>query len=564
MTAGNNSFAKYSTLFREHLWGVVIVVYFMMILAFAQNIPMKDDYDSTLLALAHLYQYGSVNIFFFWPQNEHIIFPVRFFTWLVYVVTGKVNFLALILLGNLFLLGLYIANTRLVARVVVLSLPLRLVLALLIFNFSFWESSLWAMASLSNIVVLAFAAAAFACLGASPTGRNVALAALFTLLASISQANGVFVSIVCLFYLLVQGRHKALTWFVPVTAVCLAFFYHAHAALPIRTVVVGEPAYAFLHPLNALCYFLMFLGSVIPNADGALILGGVMLITWGVVLLRQAGSWRSAANALLIFLALTAVAVTLGRASLGMQGAYAPRYSMNSVLFLAILTGMAWPWLREAARWHWLCVGLALSANAATFYGAYPEIEQQISRNNALYDKTQACEPLHANYPDLAHADMVIHKVQRYGLFAFPVRTAPAICPIRVLPLVAPHQRTGSAQIEGYLDNIAVADKHVVLGGWWKVADTEWGSSMVIATPVAATKIVVDRVARPDLAQRFNNPAYLHSGFGVILEFADNAQAQAAAKQVCIAYESGFDFMTLYPLRKQPNACPQFLMSNAG
>jgi len=35
---------------------------------------------------------------------------------------------------------------------------------------------------------------------------------------------------------------------------------------------------------------------------------------------------------------------------------------------------------------------------------------------------------------------------------------------------------------------------------------------------------------------------------------------RSAAKLVCIAYEAGMDFMTMYPLQKQPNVCPQFIL----
>lgn len=557
---GNNNGLKMILARRDYVWLALIVAYFAAVAHFAQNIPIKDDYDAILLALANYLQYGSARIFFFWPQNEHIIVPVRFFAWLMYTLSGKINFLWLILLGNLFLLGLFVACLRLVGKLTALTLPLLLSMTLLLFNFSFWESSLWAMAALSNIVVLAFSAAALACLSGQPSARNLLLAMLCAALASVSQANGVFASLACLFCLAAQGRGKALLLFIPVTLLCLGFFYLAHSAQTLDTAVVGQPAYAFTHPLGALCYMLMFFGSVIPEPTAALLLGSAMIITWGLALLLRPGLWRSGANAMLLFLLLTGLGVTLGRASLGMQGAYAPRYSMNSVLFLALLVGMCWPWLRERAALGWALAVLALFGNAATLYGVYPAINAQISQGQALYDKTEDCEPLHANYPVPAHADMIMRKSQYYGLYAFPLPSKPAMCPIRALPLVAPHARVGSALLEGYLDSIRIADNTLVLGGWWRVPDQEWGSGMLIATPTPTRKITIARVLRPDLVRRFNSSDYLHSGFGVVLEFADPAEAQAAAKSVCIAYEAGMDFMTMYPLQKQPNACPQFII----
>jgi len=435
---------------------------------------------------------------------------------------------------------------------------LLLPLALVIFNFSLAESSLWAMASLSNIAVLAFAAWAVACIGAESDRHKLVLAMLLAVMASISQANGVFVPLVCILYLAANRRWHALLAFLPVMVVCGMFFRWAHAAQALGAVVLGDPLYALKHPLDAFVYFLTFLGSVIGSLVWAPVLGAVMMTGWLFVLYKDKRLWRSPANALMVFLLITGAAVTLGRLSLGMLGANASRYSMNSVLFIALLVGMLWPWLRGRMQ-MWAVALIAMLANGATFYAVRPAIYADIAHKEELFAAIPHCEQHHADYPEPLHAEMVIRKSLRYGLYPFPVEKTPQGCPVHVRALVAPELSKVSGVKEGYLDTIKPAGNMLFLGGWWLVPDTEWGVSMIVATPIPAKRIVISKVARPDLVKQFGDAGYLHSGFGLALEFENAAQSQAVAKEVCLAYQSTERFEQILPVMHQPNDCRQFV-----
>ncbi|SOD83121.1 hypothetical protein [Spirosoma fluviale] len=174
--------------------GVPIVFFAVAWLYYAVNIPKWDDHalraflfysDQEPSLTGKIYQ-------LFRQHNEHRIVYDRLITRLDYTLFGKLNFVHLMLIGNLSLVGLLLVFTAALRRsmpsqqTVLYALPV----ALLLFNLSQWENMFWGMASLQNFSVVLWVLAAFYFLSYT---RLWGLAVVSATLATLTSGNGLMV-----------------------------------------------------------------------------------------------------------------------------------------------------------------------------------------------------------------------------------------------------------------------------------------------------------------------------------------------------------------------------------
>lgn len=178
-------------------WIVLLlpILFFTFIWQFyAINIPKWDDHalraflfysDQETSLTGKIYQ-------LFKQHNEHRIVYDRLITKLDYALFGKLNFVHLMLVGNLSLVGLLAvfmaALRRSLARPhsVVYALPI----ALLLFNLSQWENMYWGMAALQNFSVVLWVTATFYFLSYT---RLWGVALVSATLATLTSGNGLMV-----------------------------------------------------------------------------------------------------------------------------------------------------------------------------------------------------------------------------------------------------------------------------------------------------------------------------------------------------------------------------------
>ncbi|WP_128543613.1 hypothetical protein [Larkinella soli] len=139
-----------------------VLVFAWVFSRYAINVPKYDDHALKYFLL-YFEKADSLHdklYALFRQHNEHRIVYDRVVTLLDYWLTGRLDFVHLMVLGNLSLvalLGVFIRVLKRSASPLWMALPV----SLLLFNLSQWENMFWGMAALQNFTVIALVMAVF-------------------------------------------------------------------------------------------------------------------------------------------------------------------------------------------------------------------------------------------------------------------------------------------------------------------------------------------------------------------------------------------------------------------
>ncbi len=308
------------------------VFFFWAVASAALNIPIGDDFDTVL---GFLNSFLSAGDFFgkagivFEQHNEHRLVFNRLVTLIQYYLFGEADLRGLIIFGNLSLAGsavllAFIYRERL-ERVLYL-LPA----SLIIFNFQYYETVNWAMASVSNLYVLFFALLSLYLLFARQSAASFAGALLCYAIAAFTQGGGLFVGLAGIAMLAIGRQFKRAALWGLATAVLFSLYfygYHTPAGHPsVLSVISAEP---FL-PVR---FFFSFLGSPLPMPEvfGIFSFGFFIYLT-----MKGYYAANRAVYAFLLFLFITAAVTSITRSGFGLDQALASRYKVVSTLIFAI------------------------------------------------------------------------------------------------------------------------------------------------------------------------------------------------------------------------------------
>lgn len=356
---------------RDALWFSLIclpvILFYGMVFNYSVDVPSLDDF---LAILGFMNRFVGVDSFLeklsliFSQHNEHRIVFTRITALAIYYLGGSVNFKLLIVAGNLALLGLifliyHSANIK-TAKLLYFAPAI-----LLMFQPSYFESMLWAMASTSNFYILFFAFLSIYLL-THGSYNSFIFAVIFAISASYTQGNGILVFFPGLFLLFHQGRYKyGLAWSL-IFVLCLFIYFYGYEKPPPFPGITAEP-FSFV---NAAKYFLLFIGSIGKYRGLANMLGAFVLVSF--LYLTHAKYYKSnpIIYAFLIFMLLTSVSAAYSRANmgLGIGQALASRYTINSAIFL-LLTYLAL--LELCAGRYKLWVGIGGASVALTIFISY-------------------------------------------------------------------------------------------------------------------------------------------------------------------------------------------------
>jgi hypothetical protein len=319
----------------------VIAAYFTGILIYAPGAPFGDDF--AMIDGAQQFA-SSANLSQAWSalaaqHNEHRPIAVRFIFWIVGLLPEPPNVALIALVGNLSLLVMFALLLREGNRVRA-HRAFIVVAAVLMFNFGLSESSIWAMAAVSNFGVLSAMMAALALLS---LGAAWHWAALAVALVSVGmQGNGLLTPFLGAGYLLFNKRLiPAAIWLV-VSVVVLLWFFTDY-----RFSQSGNLQALISEPFEIALYALAFCGSAV--GFGSESLGAVNIIfvslaaTLGAAMMGLSvysalnGGFRDGRIALWVnlFIVVSAFATAVSRIDYGVQQALVPRYHINSCLMVA-------------------------------------------------------------------------------------------------------------------------------------------------------------------------------------------------------------------------------------
>jgi hypothetical protein len=326
----------------------------------ALNIPYADDIRDILLFLTEVSQSQdwthSFGLFFA-QINDHRTLSSRIVYYLVYLLTGEVNFRTLVFVGNLglplLLLMLYVP-IRQKPNALLMLLPAALVL----FQLRLFGTSFWSMNAFAFLFVFVYGFASLICLRKLNPARFLG-AILFAALATFTLASGQLiwlVGIACVAHQVFVVRRAPVTYLLAwVLAACavLAIYridYESAISLDQLLGVLQD------EPLNLVLFFLVSLGRAFTDNNVALAVGsGVVLLI--AVVWSSMRRWRGDDISLDLFawyIILSLFAVAIARISAiswsqatgalpanisisdaAMFMVFSARYALFSVLLLA-------------------------------------------------------------------------------------------------------------------------------------------------------------------------------------------------------------------------------------
>jgi hypothetical protein len=320
---------------------LVVLIYFGYVFKISINIPFWDEFDS-LCQFIDFYinkSFPKNLTYLFGQANEHRNFSYRLTLLLQYLILGRLNFRAVILLGNLGMIWLIYLLYKL--NPVFKTNLLTFIPVVLLLFVPQNELSDWGMVTWNSIIQYSLVLTSLYFLNKHGS-LNFAIATFFAIIATFSFGNGMLTFVVG-FIILLQKEKKSMSQITLWTAFMLVsiifYFYHYHSAtgIPSKLDVLKQP-------INAVLFFFTIWGnlfSALLNRELILYaIVGVLIFMFLCFLIIK--KWNIIKNypllsSYLTFFLLTASMATISRVGLGVVEASASRYMLLPILFVAII-----------------------------------------------------------------------------------------------------------------------------------------------------------------------------------------------------------------------------------
>lgn len=313
---------------------IAVFSYYFFLFRYSYNFPYFDDFEVILDFLNRFLTtgQGSEKLRLLFEQHgEHRLVFDRVVALVECYLFGQVEFRSLILIGSTALAVILVLFCKTARRDAKLS-PLHLApVALLLFNFRYFEASFWPMAALQNLWVLCFAFLAFYFLF-QRNSSSVYVAAAFGLMATFTSANGMVTFAAGALVLALNRQlltRKSLIWGAAGFVAILSYL-HGYEK-PGQHPEVLRPLLE--NPAGFVGYVLAFLGSVFTqNVIAAVAIGSAFVGFAGYLTLRRYFARDPICYALIVFLLVTGALAGFSRFGFGMEQALASRYAIVSTL----------------------------------------------------------------------------------------------------------------------------------------------------------------------------------------------------------------------------------------
>lgn len=315
-----------------------LVIFYAILAREAVNLPILDDYDAILgflNSLALIHGSGAKLVYILTAQhNEYKLIFEHSAVAAEYFISGRVNFLLLLTLGNAFV-PLTLAVLWKMFRVPDRTASQRLLLfapaPLLLLQLHYAETLDWSMGSLQNLPVIFFSLLSIYLL-ARPSSRCLWAACFSLVLAIASSGNGFLAAPAGLLMLLQFRRFRSSAlWVLTTAAMAALYFYRYHFS------TVRDPgAHSVLRWLGHihLLYTIAFLGSAVAALKYPI--GGLACLAVASASVRSYRRTHPGVYYSMLWILLTAVGVSSLRSGFGVEQSQAPRYTIYSVLLVIL------------------------------------------------------------------------------------------------------------------------------------------------------------------------------------------------------------------------------------
>ncbi len=304
----------------------------------AFNLPLLDDYDailSFLNSLALIHGTGARLVYVLTAQhNEYKLMFEHAVAAAEYAVSGRVNFLLLMLLGNAFaaltlavLWKMFRIPDRMASKRLLLFAPA----PLLLLQLHYAETVDWSMATLQNLPVIFFSLLSLYLL-AKPSSIRLWLACLSLVLSIASSGNGFLVAPAGFLMLMQFRRFRAsAVWLLTTAAMTALYFYRYDLS------AVSDPGtHSVMDSVRHvhLLYAVAFLGSAVAALKYPI--GVLACVVFASASVRAYRRTHPDVYFSMLWILLTALGVSGLRSGFGVEQSQAARYSVYSVLLIIL------------------------------------------------------------------------------------------------------------------------------------------------------------------------------------------------------------------------------------
>lgn len=496
----------------------------VQVATWTRNIPIWDEFDTVLdllIALDARPQLGEIGERLFAVQNEHRTFVSRFIFAAVYWLSGGINFVALAVLGNLFLAGVF---WQLLARVNGSAPRLRLavIFSLVVFQLQHHESLFWSGSSMDHFFVVLAAVTALAAI-LSHRRWSLALGAGLAFLATFSLAHGMLVWPMGAVLLWSLHRRRDLAFWLAAAAGSGALFFLGFQVNP------GHPLPGYADGARVLVYWLTLVGSS-PALDNVVIAPWLGALVVSATLVAGATGWRAGERlplAVILWCLAALALVSWGRALLSNEWApITSRYVILSSVACALLTWiLVERFLARRGRTGRCClpvvvtvlVGFNVTANrahesAGRVFAQHGEKAVESYHRHGSFAKSQT-----QLYPDPDRADALIGAAQQRALFRLPPLESLGLAETDGVVL------SDSEEIDDgcyFIEEVKEDATELRVRGWAFRPEhtTRPGDiSILFRSPEIMIAFEATPQMRPDVAAAYERADATHSGFELVL-----------------------------------------------
>jgi hypothetical protein len=317
------------------------LVFYLLLCRTAVNLPILDDYQiilgtTNLLSQTHSVVSQAAIVL----TSEHNGYKLMFengIVWALYGLTGRIQILPLVALGNAFALMIFLVVALMAKEAVsdVLGWIITLIpVSYLLFQLQYASALNFASSSLQHLAVVAFSLLAIYLLSRQ-TPTTFALSCIASVLAIASSPNGFFLAPVGLLMTMQQKRWKLLASWAALFILVLALYLFRYTGAPAAN-GSQQATSTSLHHIN-LVYALSFLGSSVARYSSVLpsVLLGILLCgIAGLATVRRYFLQNAAVFYSILFILINAIAVSGLRSDSGVAQSLASRYRTYSNLML--------------------------------------------------------------------------------------------------------------------------------------------------------------------------------------------------------------------------------------
>ena len=330
---------------------IPIVLFWYTFHKYAINIPHWDDFAvrnslaNFLDASTFIEKIKSL----FEQHNEHRILLTRLFALIVFQLKGFLDLKALMVIGNLGLMGILWVFYKTILKNNLNLLALA-PLSFLIFNLGLYENTFWGMASVQNFWVIFLAFLCFYLLVYSYHKFSKSyfyLAVFICFLGTFSSSNGLLIPLIGLAILSFQRRKTELIiWSIASVMIFSLYFFHYYKPLDNAAKVDLSDISLLFKGLLAVLGNAVDVSFIAPAkhldiamATGVILIIFIVMFAYHVLIKKYNIDKRNNDLFLLgclTFLGITCVGIALGRLSYGIETLLTSKYKINSLLIIVI------------------------------------------------------------------------------------------------------------------------------------------------------------------------------------------------------------------------------------